>query len=116
MSDEPRDGLDRRDFIRTTIASVGATAIIAASTGAASAQGKTPPADGPTHTASQTTVYTGDVIHGKEGDQRAKRRRPGARQARFVFPGCANAYGSLLVLFLSIVAKGTKPGRAHNPH
>ena len=41
MSDEPKEGLDRRDFMIATIASVGASAALAANTSAAKAQGTT---------------------------------------------------------------------------
>ena len=55
MSDESREGLDRRDFM---VAAVGASAALAA---ASAAQG----AD-QANTASRGTVYTGDMIDGKK--------------------------------------------------
>jgi hypothetical protein len=55
MPDERKDGLDRRDFMMATIASVGASAVLAANTAAASVQ-----------VAAQGTVYTGDMIQGKK--------------------------------------------------
>ena len=67
MSDELRYGLDRRDFMMATIASIGASAVLAANTGAANAQGTTVPgAAGSAQVAPQGTVYTGDVIQGKK--------------------------------------------------
>jgi len=110
MSDEPRDGLDRRDFIKTTIVSVGATALIAASTGAASAQGKTMPAGDPTQAAPQTTVYTGDVIQGKKviSALSVDDLEPGKHA--LYFQGVQTPTGHCWYVSL-IVAKGMKPGK-----
>jgi hypothetical protein len=55
MSDEPGEGLDRRDFM---VAAVGASAALAANSGAQAAD--------QANTASGGTVYTGDVIDGKK--------------------------------------------------
>ena len=67
MSDELGFGLDRRDFMMATIASVGASAVLAANTSAANAQGiAVPGAAGSAQVAPQGTVYTGDVIQGKK--------------------------------------------------
>jgi hypothetical protein len=55
MSDEPGEGLDRRDFM---VAAVGASAALAANSGAQGAD--------QANTASRGTVYTGDVIDGKK--------------------------------------------------
>ena len=38
MSDKPKEGLDRRDFMIASIATVGASAALAANAGAANAQ------------------------------------------------------------------------------
>ncbi|BCH26495.1 M14 family metallopeptidase [Mesorhizobium sp. L-8-3] len=59
MSEELKEGLDRRDFMIASIATVGASAVLAGNTGSAIAQ----------DTAAGTaggTVYTGDVIDGKK--------------------------------------------------
>ncbi len=66
MSDDPKQGLNRRGFMMATIASVGASAVLAANAGVANAQGTTAPATGSAQVAAQATVYTGDVIQGKK--------------------------------------------------
>src|SRR5215813_8982628 len=53
MSDKANEGLDRRDFMIASIAAVGASAVLTASSNSAKAQ-------------AQGTVYTGDVIQGKK--------------------------------------------------
>ena len=74
MSDELGFGLDRRDFMMATIASVGASAVLAANTGAANAQGTTVPgAAGSAQVAPQGTVYTSVMV--------AKGAKPGKRVA-----------------------------------
>ena len=55
MLDELREGLDRRDFM---VAAVGASAALAANSAAQGAD--------QANTASQGTVYTGDVIQAKK--------------------------------------------------
>jgi hypothetical protein len=66
LPDEPKDGLDRRDFIITTIASGAAAATLAATASNATAEGAAAPTAGSVRNAPQGTVYTGDVIHGKK--------------------------------------------------
>jgi len=66
LSDEPKYGLDRRDFIIATIASGAGAATLATTTSNANAQGEAAPTAGPIRNAPQGTVYTGDVIHGKK--------------------------------------------------
>ena len=67
MSDEPKDGLDRRSFVISSLATVGASAALAAASTVAGAQDAAPTAaDTATPGASQGTVYTGDVIQGKK--------------------------------------------------
>jgi len=60
MSDNLGEGLDRRDFIIASIATVGASATLAVNAGAANAQ------DAATANPSSGTAYTGDVIRGKK--------------------------------------------------
>lgn len=55
MSNESREGLDRRDFMA---AAVSASAALAANSGAQGAD--------QTNTASRGTVHTGDMIDGKQ--------------------------------------------------
>src|SRR4029077_5708062 len=61
MSDKSAKGIDRRDLIMASIATVGAAAV-AVKAGAANAQDATTPPANP----ASGTVYTGDVIEGKK--------------------------------------------------
>jgi uncharacterized protein len=110
LPDEPKDGLDRRDFIIATIASGAAAATLAATTGNANAQGAAAPTAGPIRVAPQGTVYTGDVIHGKKvisaldvGDLEPGRHR-------FYFQGVQTPTGQHWYASVT-VAKGAKPGK-----
>jgi predicted deacylase len=111
MSDEPKDGLDRRDFMMATIASVGASAVLAANTGAANAQGITVPgAAGSAQVAPQGTVYTGDVIQGKKviSALDVNDLEPGKHLLYFQgvqMPTGQHWYVSVMI------AKGAKPGK-----
>jgi uncharacterized protein len=64
MSDKPKDGLDRRDFIIAAAACVGASAALGANA-AANAQDTAAPAAPSTQVSPRGTAYTGDVIQGK---------------------------------------------------
>ncbi|MGH7153915.1 MAG: M14 family metallopeptidase, partial [Acetobacteraceae bacterium] len=66
MPDEPKDGLDRRDFMMATIASIGAPAVLTAGSGVANAQGAGARVTGSAKLAPRGTAYTGDVIQGKK--------------------------------------------------
>jgi len=66
MPTEPKDGIDRRDFVMAAIALVGASAGLASNTGTANAQDPKGPQASPAPGAPQRTVYTGDVIQGKK--------------------------------------------------
>ena len=61
MSDKTVKGIDRRELIMASIATVGAAAL-AANAGSAKAQGASAPSAGQ---APSGTVYTGEVIQGK---------------------------------------------------
>lgn len=64
MSDAPKDGVDRRDFMTAAFTLVGASAALATNVGTANAQGtKEVPAAARSGT-QRGTVYTGDVIQG----------------------------------------------------
>src|SRR5262249_50755593 len=63
MSENVKEGLDRRDFLIASIATTGASAALASSAGAGNAQDT---AASSANRASQGTVYTGDVIQGKK--------------------------------------------------
>ncbi|HEY2025020.1 succinylglutamate desuccinylase/aspartoacylase family protein [Paraburkholderia sp.] len=64
MQNEPNDGVDRRNFMKTAIALVGASSALVTQAGTAYAQSATAPAAGAG--AAHGTVYTGDVIDGKK--------------------------------------------------
>ncbi|WP_256752396.1 succinylglutamate desuccinylase/aspartoacylase family protein [Mesorhizobium sp. Mes31] len=109
MSDNPREGLDRRDFIIASIATVGATAALAVSAGAANAQDK---AAASTAAASgQGTVYTGDVIQGKKvvSALDVNDLEPGQKHLLY-FQGVEMPTGQHWYVSVT-VAKGAKPGK-----
>ena len=62
MSDDPGNGVDRRNFMISAIAS----AAFATEASAANAQGTMPSSASIVPTMPQGTVYTGDVIQGKK--------------------------------------------------
>ena len=64
MSEKPKEGLDRRDLMMASIATVGASAMLARSTGPAKAQDTAAPSGDAASGTTQTTMYTGDVING----------------------------------------------------
>ncbi len=105
MPKKSKEVLDRRDFMIASIATVGASAAIAVSTGGASAQEDAAQAAG-----SQGTVYTGDVIQGKKvisaldvGDL-----EPGRHN--LYFQGVQTVTGQHWYVSV-IVVKGAKPGK-----
>jgi predicted deacylase len=65
MSNERKEGLDRRDFMMAAIGLVGASASLASSAGTTAQDTKSPPV-GVATGAPQRTIYTGDVIQGKK--------------------------------------------------
>ena len=110
MSDEPKEGLDRRDFMIATIASVGASAVLAANTSAAKAQGTTPLPVGSAQSAPQGTVYTGDVIQGKKVISALDVNDLEPGKHLFYFQGVQMPTGQHWYVSV-IVAKGAKPGK-----
>ena len=110
MLDEPKDQLDRRDFMIATIASVGASAVLAANTGAANAQSTTPPAAGSAQVAPQGTVYTGDVIQGKKVISALDLNDLEPSRHLFYFQGVQMPTGQHWYVSV-MVAKGVKPGK-----
>jgi uncharacterized protein len=104
MSEKPKEGLDRRDFI---IASASASAALVASAGAANAQADA----GAAAPTSGKTVYVGDVIEGKKvvstldvGDL-----EPGKKHHLY-FQGVEMHTGQHWYVSVT-VAKGAKPGK-----
>jgi predicted deacylase len=110
MSDESKDELDRRDFMIATIASVGASAVLAASTSGANAQDTTAPAAGSAQVAPQRTAYTGDVIQGKKVISSLNVSDLGPGKHLFYFQGVQMPTGQHWYVSV-IVAKGAKPGK-----
>ena len=64
MSNGSKEGVDRRDFVISSLATFGASAALAATAAVADAQDSAMPAGGAA--ASHGTVYTGDMIEGKK--------------------------------------------------
>jgi uncharacterized protein len=110
MPDKPKDGLDRRDFMIATMASVGTPSALAASTSGANAQGTSAPAAGLAQVAGQGTVYTGDVIQGKKviSTLDVSDLEPGKHL--LYFQGVQMPTGQHWYVSVT-VAKGAKPGK-----
>jgi predicted deacylase len=100
MSDELAEGLDRRDFM---VAAVGASAALAANSGARGAE----QAD----TASRGTVYTGDMISGKKviSALNIDDLEPGKKHL-FYFQGVQMVTGRHWYVSV-MIAKGARPGK-----
>ena len=106
MPDESRDALDRRDFMISSLATVGATAALVTTTEVADAQtAATPPAT------SQGTIYTGDVIQGKKvvSTLDVSDLQPGQKHFLY-FQGVQMPTGQHWYVSV-IVAKGVRPGK-----
>ena len=108
MSDDPGDGLDRRNFM---VATIGASAALAANTGAANGQDTSASSAGPAPVAPRGTVYTGDVIQGKKviSALNINDLEPGKRHL-FYFQGVQMPTGQHWYVSV-IVARGAKPGK-----
>ena len=107
MSDRPQEGLDRRDFMIASIATVGASAALAVNAGAANAQDAATPSADP----ASGTVYTGDVIEGKKvvSALDVNDLEPG-QEALLYFQGVRMPTGQHWYVSVT-VAKGAKPGK-----
>lgn len=108
MPDNLKDGFDRRRFLIASVATLGASAALAADADAAHAQDNAGSGADPT---SQGTVYVGDVIKGKKvvsaldvGDL-----EPGKRHFLY-FQGVEMPTGQHWYVSVT-VAKGAKPGK-----
>ena len=107
MSDKSAKGIDRRDLIMASIATVGAAAAVAVNAGAANAQdAATPPAN-----PASGTVYTGDVIEGKKvvSALDVNDLEPGKKHLLY-FQGVEMPTGQHWYVSVT-VAKGAKPGK-----
>jgi predicted deacylase len=107
MSDNLKEGLDRRDFIVASIATVGASAALAVNAGAANAEGAATPSADP----ASGTVYTGDVIDGKKVISKldVNDLEPGQKHLLY-FQGVEMSTGQHWYVSV-IVAKGANPGK-----
>ena len=108
MPDEPKGGLARRDFMIASLATVGASVALAASSKDVNAQ---EPAASPADPATQGTVYIGDVIQGKKviSALDVNDLEPGRKHA-FYFQGVQMPTGQHWYVSV-MVAKGAKPGK-----
>ena len=66
MSEKPKEGLTRRDFMIASVATVCASAVLARGTDPANAQDTAASSSDAASGASRGTIYTGDVIDGKK--------------------------------------------------
>ncbi len=109
MSDKSKTGIDRRDLLIASLATVGASAALAAGTGPAKAQAATTTAAAADPTPG--TVYTGDVIQGKKvvSALDVDDLEPGQKHHLYFrgvqMPTGQHWYASV------IVAKGARPGK-----
>ncbi|HTJ56777.1 MAG TPA: succinylglutamate desuccinylase/aspartoacylase family protein [Devosiaceae bacterium] len=107
MSNSAKEGLDRRDFIVGTVATVGASAALAVNAGAAKAQDTATPSANPT----SATAYTGDIIHGKKvvSALDVNDLEPGQKHFLY-FQGVQMPTGQHRYVSV-IVTKGVRPGK-----
>ncbi|MBB3541073.1 hypothetical protein FHT97_001786 [Rhizobium sp. BK399] len=107
MSDKSNTGIDRRDLLIASIATVGASAALAVSARTASAQ----EAAAPAARAASGTVYTGDVIDGKKvvSALDVDDLEPGQKHLLY-FQGAQMPTGQHWNVSVT-VAKGAKPGK-----
>jgi len=111
MTDNPLDGIKRRDLIKASIATVGAATVLSANAGPADAQGSTSPAVGATDEKPRGTVYTGEVIQGKKvvSALDVDDLEPGKKHLLY-FQGVQMRTGQHWYVSV-IVARGAKPGK-----
>lgn len=100
MSDKSKNGIDRRDFMIASLATVGASAALAVSANAAD-----------TASAPSGTVYTGDVIQGKKvvSTLDVNDLEPGQKHLLY-FQGAQMPTGQHWYVSVT-VAKGARPGK-----
>ncbi|NIF79290.1 succinylglutamate desuccinylase/aspartoacylase family protein [Paraburkholderia sp. Cy-641] len=109
MQNESKDGVDRRNFMKTAIALVGASSALVAQAGTAYAQNANAPAAGTG--AHRGTVYTGDVIDGKKVISSLDvNDLPSGAKHMFYFQGVQMPTGQHWYVSV-IVVRGAKPGK-----
>ena len=108
MSNGPKEGVDRRDFVISSLATFGASAALAATAAVADAQDSAIPAGA---AASHGTVYTGDMIEGKKvvSALDLDNLEPGQKHLLY-FQGVQMPTGQHWYVSV-IVAKGVRPGK-----
>lgn len=111
MSERPREGFDRRDFMIGSIAAVGASAVSARTSGPATAQEMAASTSDAASTTPHRTVYTGDVIDGKKviSALDVNDLEPGKKHLLY-FRGAQMPTGQHWYVPVT-VAKGAKPGK-----
>ncbi|HEY7765835.1 MAG TPA: peptidase M14, partial [Aestuariivirgaceae bacterium] len=110
MSENPKEGLDRRDFMIASIATVGASAVTR-NVGPANAQETAASTGEAASSAPQGTVYTADVIRGKKVVSLldVNDLEPGRKHFLY-FKGVEMPTGQHWYVSVT-VAKGAKPGK-----
>jgi predicted deacylase len=108
MSNGSKEGVDRRDFVISSLATFGASAALAATAAVADAQDLAMPAGA---AASHGTVYTGDMIEGKKvvSALDLDDLEPGQKHLLY-FQGVQMPTGQHWYVSV-IVAKGVRPGK-----
>jgi predicted deacylase len=108
MPEESKEGLARRDFMIASLAAVGASVSLAASSKNLNAQES---AASPVDPATQGTVYTGEVIQGKKvvSTLDVNDLEPGQKHLLY-FQGVQMSGGQHWYVSVT-VAKGAKPGK-----
>jgi uncharacterized protein len=111
MPNQAKDGLDRRDFMITSIATVSASAVLAVNSETAHPQETRALSASPTPSAPNGTIYTGDVIQGKKviSALDINDLEPGKKHT-FYFQGVQMPTGQHWYVSV-MVTKGAKPGK-----
>ena len=111
MSENPKEGLDRRDFMIASIATVGASAVLTRDVGPAKAQDTAASTGDAASSVPQGTVYTDDVIEGKKvvSPLDVNDLEPGKKHLLY-FQGVEMPTGQHWYVSVT-VAKGAKPGK-----
>ena len=111
MSENPKEGLDRRDFMIASIATVGASAVLTRNAGPTKAQETAASAGDAASSGPQGTVYTGDVIQGKKvvSALDVNDLEPGQKHLLY-FQGAQMPTGQHWYVSVT-VASGARPGK-----
>ena len=111
MSEKPNEGLDRRNFMIASIATVGASTAFAYDTRPANAQDTAASSGDAASGASRGTVYTGDVIEGKKvvSALDTSDLEPGQKHFLY-FQGAQMPTGQHWYVSVTVV-KGARPGK-----